>query len=435
MLKPSKPFLEGDCLQREIVTLHSKGQRSNGTPLLSHEGLRVLVIRHMILGFDVYAKSLLRDLMALTKRGHSVTCIVAATYQSRADKLEIPNFTLSCLRLRRLVPIFSLLLFELSACWRVLRSIGRWDVVVVDPDSALALFPVLLVQRLSGRLPALILRVSTNPLGTRGYVRNLFESFRYTLSLKLSAIFFDRIFFISPMLAGLASAQLSIPNSKVSVWPSCVDTDLFDPSLKSGTLDLRKGLIRPGQLGVLYHGSIGRRRGTLGAVEAFKILNEQSVKATLILLGQGPARDMQWISSYIRANHMEEVVKVHGPIDYRGVPSYIAACDVGLVPLPDDPRWRYQCPTKTLEYLAMNKPVIVSQIPANSWIVGRAPVGVYLQGTSPQEIANGVQSFIANARNLDPQVGRRIAQDFSAEKIAEMLDREFRSIPHLRRNR
>ena len=161
---------------------------------------------------------------------------------------------------------------------------------------------------------------------------------------------------------------------------------------------------------VLYHGVLGKGRGVMEMVRAFKILSDESVNATLVVLGDGPAREE--ISKYVRENGMQEVVRLRRPVSYSEVPDYIAACDVGIISLPDDPRWRYQCPLKLLEYLALNKPVIVSNIPCNTWIVGNAPVGIYLQGTSPREIADGVRAFLLHRNTLDPSLGRQIAAAF-----------------------
>lgn len=150
------------------------------------------------------------------------------------------------------------------------------------------------------------------------------------------------------------------------------------------------------------------------------------MKVKLILLGYGAL--MNTVRSYVNSSHLEEVVKVHGPIKHADVPRYIAACDVGLAPLPDHPWWRYQCPIKVIECLAMNKPLIVSSIPAHKWIIAGAPVAIYLNGTSPNEIAEGVRTYLRHKKKLDPSMGRQTAGRFSTRRVAETLERQFLSI-------
>jgi glycosyltransferase involved in cell wall biosynthesis len=326
---------------------------------------------------------------------------------------------------RKFVPVISLLLFQLFSFWRVVRSLGRCDAVVLDVYIMPVLFPILLIRRLAGHSPVILLRVLGNPVETGGPLRDLLYSFLYAFSIKLSATFFDKILFISPMLAQSYSAQLEIPENKIAVSPSSVDTSIFDPLPTKKTERLRRELDLSDRLGVLYHGVLTRSRGIVETVRAFKILNDESVKAKLILLGDGPAKEE--ILRYVQENNLGKVIQVCGPVDYCDVPDYIAACDVGIVPLPDHPWYRYQCTLKLLEYLAMKKPVIVSDIPANRSIVDDLPVAVYLHGTSPRQIADGIRAFQQSGKSLHPELGRQIAEKFSAERVAEMLEAQIRS--------
>jgi glycosyltransferase involved in cell wall biosynthesis len=79
----------------------------------------------------------------------------------------------------------------------------------------------------------------------------------------------------------------------------------------------------------------------------------------------------------------------------------------------------------------LNKPVIVSNIPCNRWILGNAPVGIYLRGTSPREIADGVREFLVRRNTLNPTLGREMAAAFSVKRIAEMLERQMTCDPSI----
>ena len=388
--------------------------------------LKILVVMHKILGHELDAESELRQYVALAELGHQVTCLFPRTSQSRGFVIDRPRFKLETVLLRKVVPVLSLVLFESIACWRVLRLIGDCDGLILDVHSIPALCPLILSRRIFSRSPVLLLRVPTNPVETSGHLRGLRLSFLYTLSIKIAAVLFDKILFISPMLGQLYSHQLGIPRNKIAVWPSPVDTLVFAPRSKAKTKYLREQLGLTARLGVLYHGLLTRGRGIMDVVEAFKLLKEMSVDASLILLGDGPLRGH--ISRYVQANRLEKTIQMCGPVEYVQVPDYVAACDVGIVALPDHPWWRYQCPTKVLENLAMNKPLIISDIPANRWIVRDAPVALYLKGTSPHDIADGVRSFMVNRDTLDPSLGRRIALDFSVENIAKMLVHHILSV-------
>lgn len=410
-----------DCLRYSTPERSTDPSRSQA---ISGE-LSVLVIMPGIAGLQIDVESDIRQLMALAKRGHRVTCVVASTSKSLAHLRDVPGFKLETVLMRRVVPVLSPVFFQLAAFLHTFRMITRCHAIVLYVHSVPIFLPFLMISRLRGRVPVLILRIHTNPVETGGPLRTLAMTFTYALSMKLSAAFFDKIFFISPMLARLYSEQLSIPRSRARVWPSPVDMDIFELSSTSNANLLRRQLGLPDGFEVLYHGMLSASRGIMETVEAFKILSQESVSATLVLLGDGPLKE--YLRRYVQESGLGETVKIVGPVDYRDVPRYIAACDVGIVPLPDHPWWRYQCPTKILECLSMNKPLILSDLPAHRWMVGDTPIVVYLKGTSPRQISNGVHEFLASRANLNPRLGRQLAAKFSMEQIAEMIEQEILS--------
>jgi glycosyltransferase involved in cell wall biosynthesis len=244
-----------------------------------------------------------------------------------------------------------------------------------------------------------------------------------TLSVKIATAMFDKIFFISPMMAQMYAERFCIGSDKIGIWPPAVDKAFFLNRPPSQVTRLRRKLGKSDELIVLYHGHISKARNLLETASAFKILKSMPVKAKLVLLGDGPLEEE--LDEYVRANHLADSVQLLQPVDYAEVPDYIAACDVGIVPLPDHIWFRYQCPIKLLEYLAMNKPVIVSKIPANTWLVDNVPVALYLEGTSPHEIAQGIETFMKVRKSLRPKMGRQIAKRFSTERIAEFIEQQI----------
>jgi glycosyltransferase involved in cell wall biosynthesis len=327
--------------------------------------------------------------------------------------------------MRKITPVLSFVVSQLIMFWRVFRKIWQYDVLVVNAYSSLLLLPVLVLTRSCKAAPIVFLRVVSNPVEKGRYFRSAIFEIIYDLSIKLSSILFDRLFFISPMLGEMYSRKLHLGKEKIAVWPSPVDTSVFDPDAVMDTKRLRQELGLCTRVGFLYHGVLTKGRGIIGMVEAFKILQMDSVKARLILLGHGPLKDD--IARYVETNDMEEYVEICGPVDYSMVPSYIAACDAGLMALPDHPWWRYQCPTKVLEYLAMNKPLIVSDIPAHRWILDSIPLALYMQGTDPRDIAEAVHTYLRKERSHDMITGRDIARRFSMGEIAKMLEQSMLS--------
>jgi glycosyltransferase involved in cell wall biosynthesis len=285
------------------------------------------------------------------------------------------------------------------------------------------LFPVVFLRRLCSPTPVLLLHVESNVVSVRNPIRVALLKFVDVLSTKLASISFDKILYSTPMMGELYRELYEVPAEKISVWPNSVELSFSESSDATRTGHLRRQLGLVGRFGFLYHGAL--REGILELVEAFRILHASSVNVILVILGYG-VREV--VARYIQEHNLQEIVKLRGPVEHAEVPTYIAACDAGIVPLPDNIRWRYQNPIKILELLAMNKPIIVSDIPAHRWIIGNAPVAFYLRGTDPVSIAEGVRGFLALHDKLDPTRGQKIVQErFTPERVADILEKEILS--------
>ena len=129
----------------------------------------------------------------------------------------------------------------------------------------------------------------------------------------------------------------------------------------------------------------------------------------------------------------EEVVQlVMDDGSMRGlVPKYIAMCDIGIVPLPNISYWRYQCPLKLLEYLAMKRTVISTDIPAHRKIVDNKQCGIFISSTNPEEISKAIMYAYENKDKLDKwgATGREIVlTKYSWEEVAKKLEKFLLSL-------
>jgi glycosyltransferase involved in cell wall biosynthesis len=75
-----------------------------------------------------------------------------------------------------------------------------------------------------------------------------------------------------------------------------------------------------------------------------------------------------------------------------------------------------------LEYLAMEKPVVLVDIPANRAIVGEAECGIYVRAADPVEISGGILRARDEKSRLEHRgaCGRALVEDW--ESIAERLE-------------
>jgi glycosyltransferase involved in cell wall biosynthesis len=167
-----------------------------------------------------------------------------------------------------------------------------------------------------------------------------------------------------------------------------------------------------------------------------KILRPDYPNVVLFLLGTGPM--VSKLKQAVQKAGLEEHVIIHDPVNYAEIPKFIEISDVCIVPLPDHPYWRFQCPLKLLEYLAMEKAVILTDIPAHRTVIGEAKCGVYVPSVNPTEIAKAIEYVCLNKDSLNEQgkIGREIVKkEYTWEKVAGSLENYLLSICKPRKNR
>jgi glycosyltransferase involved in cell wall biosynthesis len=224
--------------------------------------------------------------------------------------------------------------------------------------------------------------------------------------------------------------RFNINPKRVGVWSSGVSTTLFNPEnyvLEGADLRRKLGLTR--KFVILYHGAFSANRGLRETIEAMSIVKRANSNVVFFLLGKGPVDHS--LKDLIQMKRLQDNVIIHDPVDYAEVPKYIAMCDVGIVPLPNLSYWRVQCPLKLLEYLAMKKVVILTDIPAHRFVIGSEICGIYTKLSDPIEIANSIEYAYNNRKYLVSwgSVGRRIVEEkYTWAKVAKDLEQYLLSM-------
>jgi len=81
--------------------------------------------------------------------------------------------------------------------------------------------------------------------------------------------------------------------------------------------------------------------------------------------------------------------------------------------------------------LAMEKVVILTDIPAHRAVIGESPCGIYIKSISPQEIAKAIGIAYLNRENLGEmgKIGREIIdREYVWKKVAIDLEKYLQSI-------
>jgi glycosyltransferase involved in cell wall biosynthesis len=244
---------------------------------------------------------------------------------------------------------------------------------------------------------------------------------------------FDGITVVTPMMRDEICRLFGLDPSWTGILPNGISEEVFAPEEENcNRVVLREQLGLTKKYVIMYHGAFRMNGGLIESIRAIALLKESHPGIVLFLLGHAEEEDMDLLVQTIKENRVEKNVIIHEPVGFYEVPKYIAASDLGLVPLPNIQFWRYQQPLKLLEYLAMNKPCAVSDSPAHRAIVGESKSAIYIPRIAPFEIADAIKYAYDHRTELIEwgKEGRLIVmKKFIWKKVNETLVTYLQSVP------
>ena len=136
---------------------------------------------------------------------------------------------------------------------------------------------------------------------------------------------------------------------------------------------------------VSYIGAFGLHRGLDTAIKAMPLLLEKVPNARLLLIGvnkrmQKLAQKLQKLAEEIGVSDRVAFFEWQ---DFRKIPSWIEASDVGLIPHRSNPHTNATIPNKLFQYICLGKPVVVSDCPPLKRIVESSRSGLVFEAGNP----------------------------------------------------
>ena len=378
-----------------------------------------------MLDSDLHKTAMINILEQFAKLGHQVSLFALRSkkvYQNDDRRIKIMAVPI------RYKPFISTFLFMILQVlflpFYLLYS--KTSFVIYDPDiHILSSFPVILVAKLTRKKVILDIRsVPVETVGLRGYLR----TFWFSCSILIARKFFDGITIITPSMKEKICTDYNLNSREVGVWTSGVSQDIFDPS-KYENSSLRKQFNLEGKFVVFYHGVFTPTRALKETLQAIELLVPEYPDIMVFLLGSGPSLDD--LKAFVQKENLWAHVVFAEPVDHSKVPEYICSiCDVGIIPLPDHPYWRFQSPLKLLEYLAMGKIVVLTDIPAHRAVMGDSRCGVYIPSVTPGDLAKGIKTafLIKNNSENCGKISRSLIRNYTWEKVASELEDYMYSI-------
>lgn len=388
------------------------------------QGKKIVLTSFLLLDieFGTARKEILRNLAG---QGNSTVLIAIRSKKSYKNKdLKINAIPI------RYVPVVSPIIFAIILFFFLpfYIMISKPDFIITEPHISIFGFAsAFLLSKF--QKTRFVLDIRSTPVEVTGF-RGFLQTSIFNASVNIAKRFFDGITIITPLMKKQVCKRFHIDPKFVGVWSSGVSTSRFNPdNYVSDRKELRRKLGLSEKFVVFYHGSFSPSRGLIETIEAVSIVKRAYPNVVFFLLGAGSIQGT--LEEWIQKNGVRDNVSIHNSVDYPEVAKYIAMCDIGIVPLPDLSYWRFQCPVKLLEYLAMKKPVIVTDIPAHRVIIGNEECAIYVPSAKPTEIAKAIKYAYENQENLKIRgaSGRTIVNSkFTWKKVARDLENYLLSI-------
>jgi len=257
----------------------------------------------------------------------------------------------------------------------------------------------------------MVLDIRSTPVSTR---RRRLGQFSFNLAVWIAKTIFDGMTVVTPMMKKEICRIFGIRSDWVGVLPNGISDDFLKGCREEGDVKgLREKLGLSNKFVIIYHGSFRSGGGVFESIEAIKLVKNENPDIVFFILGAGT----KILPIYMRAietSAVQDNVILHEPVDFHSVPDYISMSDVGLVPLPNIPAWRYQQPLKLLEYMAMGKTIIATDSPAHRYVTGENNNVIYVSNAFPNELAAAMIFSYRNRTKLEDW--GRIGQQIIAEK-------------------
>jgi glycosyltransferase involved in cell wall biosynthesis len=212
-----------------------------------------------------------------------------------------------------------------------------------------------------------------------------------------------------------------IPAQKLwGTWPSGVDIARFTPSKSTRRFPSEGEPVR-----LIYHGYMGYERNLTKLCQAVVRANSEGMRFELSLVGDGPER--MELENF--AMNSAGAVKVIPTVPFDEIPKTLAQAHVGVLPFPDEEKFRASSPIKLFEYMAAGMPVLATRIVCHTDVVCDGEYAIWAEDGSAEGLLDALQTAW-QSRNSFTEMGKRAtsaAADWSWEASAAKLWRALES--------
>jgi lipopolysaccharide/colanic/teichoic acid biosynthesis glycosyltransferase len=172
-----------------------------------------------------------------------------------------------------------------------------------------------------------------------------------------------------------------------------------------------------GRFNVVYAGTMGPTQGLDVVLRAAKLIEASDPRVQIILVGGGiEVEQLRALAAGIGT----ESARIMPRMPQSEIGNLLAAADLLLVHLKDEPLFRITIPSKTQFYLAMGKPILMGIRGDAAELIERARAGVVVEPENASALASAVLDLARRPRHELAAMGARGREFYARELSAEV---------------
>ncbi len=350
----------------------------------------------------------------LRKLGWEVTLITAGQYGCRTIRgikfFQIPRPNIYLIR-----QIF----FHLGVIWYLRKKYRSIDVMLFHSMSTPWILPLKIMRIFRAqKRPYFVMDTRTLSMTPdeketlRDKVRNLFIDFTNMITNRWA----DGRTAITAHIAEV----LKIPNNKLwGVWPSGVELEIFKEAWIKRSWPQTNEPIR-----MIYIGCMHYERNLMNLCKAVAQANKKKHKFTLTIVGEG--NQQSELENF--AKHSAKHIHIFPSVPHSQIPSCLSKAHIGVLPFPDEEKFRVSSPIKLFEYMASGLPILATRIVCHTDVVGSNNFAFWAEGSDVQSLIQALERAHKNRIHL-PMMGKKAAkeaQKWTWKASAKKLDNALR---------
>jgi glycosyltransferase involved in cell wall biosynthesis len=375
------------------------------------DNMNILLVRNVFIRKRYYMSDYIQLTKSLNNLGHNAILVGLDDKNKYEENLILLKSTFNKRRF---------FLIKLTFFIPLICIIKRIDVVIVDDRVILGTLLLLILKKILGI--KIILDIRSIPVEAD-------LQFDYPLSCRIANKYYDGTTFITTATKDFIEQIIKKKFNRYAIFPSAVNPNLFSPTQINNVPDNIKQEIQ-GKIVIFYHGSISPNRGINLILDAVNQVKSVFPNILFISVSEGNSYITDYCAS--KKYKFNDNLLLLNVVKHEQMAAYINLADICIIPLPRILWWEISSPLKLMEYLAMEKPIILSDIKAHLSVVPQnSNFALFFNPDDPYDLEKKIIEAINNIDHLknNSSMGREIVlKKYTWDIQAKILENFIRNL-------